>query len=103
MTIRGNGLVEVSTDDTTLGGAKLVIVSANNGMYKIEARGEGAPPALCDQFFTNIPFAKRAIERYMAMTAGDRLKKETMKAGVERRKAAFELKNGELDKTVNGE
>lgn len=95
--------MEVTTGDTTAGGAKLVIVSANNGMYKIEARGEGASPKITEEFFTNIAFAKRALERYLASVAPEKRKKEIMKAGVERRQAALELKNGELNKTVNGE
>ena len=98
---QGTAGVELDTGIATIGGNELKIVSTPTGLYKIEARGGGAPPKLTEETFTNIEFAKRALARYEKQVSPVKRKKEAMQAGIERRQAAVELKNGELESTVN--
>jgi len=92
----------VSSGERTIGGAELKIISTPTGLYRIIADGPGANPRLSEQLFTNLNKAKEAIRRFVAENSPTIRKKEIMAAGIERRKVAAELKNGELNKTVNG-
>ena len=68
----------------TVAGADLVVVPTPAGLYKIICRGEGAAPKLCDQTFTTLPFARRALAVYRQANAVKIERKERVKAIVEK-------------------
>lgn len=92
----------MSSGERTVGGAELKIITTPTGLYRIIADGPGANPKLSEGLFTTLNKAKEAIRRYKDANKSIIRKKEIMTAGIERRKAALELANGELNKTVNG-
>jgi hypothetical protein len=99
--------LEVPVGQTVKGG-ELVIVPTQTGLYRIECRGQGAPPKITDQIFTSLVLARRAVENYRRANAG-LIAKEALKRRIasspsikeqrkeERRLAAMELKNGALE------
>lgn len=101
-TIVENGELEVPIGKTVTG-SDLVIVATQTGMYKIECRGPGVPPPVCNEVFTSLLLAKRAMENYRRANAA-RYAKEALKQRIvenpsnkeQRRLDALKLKNGEL-------
>ena len=100
-----NDKLEVAVG-TTPKGAEMVIVPTKTGLYKIEYRGSGNPPAFTEQLFTSLLLAKRAVEQYRLHSAASYAKEAVKKKVInspsikEQRKAeALELKNGEVSVT----
>lgn len=79
---------EERTGKLTIGGAELIIVLTPTGYYKIKADGPGADPALCEDRFTNLKEARKAIDLYQQENAPRLATKETMREGIAKRKAA---------------
>jgi hypothetical protein len=55
---------KIETGVTTATGNPLLIAFDPHGYYKIEVEGSGAKPAICDELFTSIRFAKLAVAKY---------------------------------------
>jgi hypothetical protein len=98
-----NDKLEISVGET-LGGKELVIVPTKTGLYRVEHRGAGAPPGFTDQVFTSLLLARRAVENYRrsiaAQLAVKSVKEKVISAPThkeQRRQAALETKNGELE------
>lgn len=91
----------MQSDVRAVSGNEFTITTTPTGLYRIVSRGAGAPPKITEELFTNIARAKAALERYERANAPTVRKKEIMQAGIERRRAANELPNGELTRTVN--
>lgn len=96
---------EVEAGETPKG-ATFVIIPTATGMYKIDYKGAGAPPAITNQLFTSLLLARRALDNYRRALMGEYAKEELKNKIVnsptikEQRKAeSLKLKNGEL-KTV---
>lgn len=70
----------------TVGGADLFVVPTSAGLYKIECRGEGAAPKICEQTFTSLPFARRALRAYQEANAVKLYRKQRVADIVESRK-----------------
>jgi hypothetical protein len=88
---------------TTPKGAELYIVPTKTGLYKIEYRGAGSPPAFTEQLFTSLLLAKRAVEQYRIHSAAEYAKQAVKQKVInsptlkeQRAAAALELSNGEV-------
>jgi hypothetical protein len=70
----------------TVAGADLVVVPTSAGLYKIECKGEGAAPKICEQTFTSLPFARRALRAYQEANKVALYRKRRVEEIVEARK-----------------
>jgi hypothetical protein len=62
---RGNA-ENYETDAITVSGRKLCIKVTETGYYRIDVEGPGDKLALCDELFTTLSAARKAIAAYVA-------------------------------------
>lgn len=84
--------IEVISDQKSIGGGELVIVTTPTGYFKIVVRGEGAPLKISEDLFTSKRAAEEALKKFVAEISPQVRKKQIHLEAIERRKR---LANGE--------
>src|SRR5688572_25073524 len=87
---RDDNKVEYKTDVTTIAGVEFRIVTNNTGMYKIVSLGKGAYPAITEDTFTSLYYAKEALINFQRVNEAQINKKQLIKDQVERRKKEWQ-------------
>lgn len=78
--------IEIISDQKTVGGNDLVIITTPSGYFRIIARGEGAPLKISEDLFTSKRHAEEALRKYVAEISPQVRKKQIHLEAIERRK-----------------
>lgn len=89
MIIPGSDNAVYETGKRTIGDEEFVITTTSTGLYVIDTLGHGKPK-ICEEKFTSLAYAQKALDKYERDNAATLLKKKVMKEGIEKRKAAAE-------------
>lgn len=80
---RGNADTYV-TDEMTVSGRNISIKITETGYYRIDVAGQGDKPALCDEIFTSLLEARKAVSAYVQANRADIEKKKMIMEIAER-------------------
>lgn len=72
---RGNAET-FKTDEMTVSGRTICIRITETGYYRIDVDGPGDKPALCDEIFTSLSEARKAVNAYVHANKADINKKK---------------------------
>lgn len=78
------------TDVKSVAGYRMSIVISPNGYYKIKAEGPGQPPKICEEMFTGLKVAQKALTAWAKEHEAVLAKKEMIREVAKRGKSNSE-------------